>query len=238
MTAGFASSGRPVHLGASIACANLARLEADLQQLCAGGIDSLHIDMMDGRFVPNFGLDFTLMETIGRMESIGEIPMDCHLMIEEPERYIDRAAAAGAQFITIHYEATRHAQKALALIRETGARAGIALNPATPIECLEYLLDDIDFVTVMTVNPGAAGQRLIPAMLRKIADVRQMLDETGRADADIQVDGNVSFTHIPAMVEAGATMLVGGTSSVFHKDYSIPEAIKAVRQIVTKIGQA
>ena len=235
MTAGFASSGRPIHLGASIACANLARLEADLQQLCAGGIDSLHIDMMDGRFVSNFGLDFTLMETIGR---ISEIPMDCHLMIEEPERYIDRAAAAGAQFITIHYEATRHAQKALALIRETGARAGMALNPATPIECLAYLLDDIDFVTVMTVNPGAAGQRLIPAMLRKIADVRQMLDEAGRADADIQVDGNVSFTHIPAMVEAGATMLVGGTSSVFHKDYSIPEAIKAVRQIVTKIGQA
>ncbi|HEV2276899.1 MAG TPA: ribulose-phosphate 3-epimerase [Acidobacteriaceae bacterium] len=235
MTAGFASSGRPIHLGASIACANLARLEADLQQLCAGGIDSLHIDMMDGRFVSNFGLDFTLMETIGR---ISEIPMDCHLMIEEPERYIDRAAAAGAQFITIHYEATRHAQKALALIRETGARAGMALNPATPIECLEYLLDDIDFVTVMTVNPGAAGQRLIPAMLGKIADVRQMLDEAGRADADIQVDGNVSFTHIPAMVEAGATMLVGGTSSVFHRDYSIPEAIKAVRQIVTKIGQA
>ena len=235
MTAGFASSGRPIHLGASIACANLARLEADLQQLCAGGIDSLHIDMMDGRFVSNFGLDFTLMETIGR---VCDVPMDCHLMIEEPERYIDRAAAAGAQFITIHYEATRHAQKALAQIRETGARAGMALNPATPIECLAYLLDDIDFVTVMTVNPGAAGQRLIPAMLRKIADVRQMLDEAGRADADIQVDGNVSFTHIPAMVEAGATMLVGGTSSVFHKDYSIPEAIKAVRQIVTKIGQA
>lgn len=235
MTAGFASSGKPVHLGASIACANLARLEADLQQLCAGGIDSLHIDMMDGRFVPNFGLDFTLMETIRR---VCDAPMDCHLMIEEPERYIERAAAAGAQFITIHYEATRHAQKALAQIRETGARAGIALNPATPIECLEYLLDDFDFVTVMTVNPGAAGQRLIPAMLRKIADVRQRLDETGRADADIQVDGNVSFTHIPSMVDAGATMLVGGTSSVFHKDYSIPEAIKAVRQIVTKIGQA
>lgn len=235
MTAGFASSGKPVHLGASIACANLARLEADLQQLCAGGVDSLHIDMMDGRFVANFGLDFTLMETIGR---ISEIPMDCHLMIEEPERYIERAAAAGAQYITIHCEATRHAQKALRQIRETGARAGIALNPATPIACLDYILDDIDFVTVMTVNPGAAGQRLIPAMLRKIADVRRMLDERGREDVDLQADGNVSFTHIPAMVEAGATMLVGGTSSVFHKDYSIPEAIKTIRQLVTRIGQA
>lgn len=218
-----------------MACANLARLEDDLRQLCAGGIDSLHIDVMDGRFVPNFGLDFTLMETIGR---ISAIPMDCHLMIEEPERYIERAAGAGAALIAIHYEATRHAQRVLAQVRETGARAGIALNPATPIDCLDYLVDDIDFVTVMTVNPGAAGQRLIPAMLRKIADVRRMLDEAGRPEIDIQVDGNVSFTHIPAMVEAGATMLVGGTSSVFHKDYSIPEAISAVRQLVTKIGQA
>ena len=234
MTAGFASSGKPIHLGASIACANLARLEADLEQLCAGGIDSLHIDMMDGRFVSNFGLDFTLMETIGR---VSEIPMDCHLMIEEPERYIDRAAAAGAEYITIHFEATRHAQKGLKQIRDIGARAGIALNPATPIDCLEYIEDDIDFVTVMTVNPGAAGQRLIPAMLRKIGDVRRMLDASGHADVDIQVDGNVSFTHIPAMVEAGATMLVGGTSSVFHKDYSIPDAIQTVRQLVTRIGQ-
>ena len=234
MTAGFASSGKPIHLGASIACANLARLEADLEQLCAGGIDSLHIDMMDGRFVSNFGLDFTLMETIGR---VSEIPMDCHLMIEEPERYIDRAAAAGAEYITIHFEATRHAQKALRQIRDIGARAGIALNPATPIDCLEYIEDDIDFVTVMTVNPGAAGQRLIPAMLRKIGDVRRMLDASGHADVDIQVDGNVSFAHIPAMVEAGATMLVGGTSSVFHKDYSIPDAIQTVRQLVTRIGQ-
>ena len=234
MTAGFASSGKPIHLGASIACANLARLEADLEQLCAGGIDSLHIDMMDGRFVSNFGLDFTLMETIGR---VSEIPMDCHLMIEDPERYIDRAAAAGAEYITIHFEATRHAQKGLKQIRDIGARAGIALNPATPIDCLEYIEDDIDFVTVMTVNPGAAGQRLIPAMLRKIGDVRRMLDASGHADVDIQVDGNVSFTHIPAMVEAGATMLVGGTSSVFHKDYSIPDAIQTVRQLVTRIGQ-
>lgn len=234
MTAGFASSGKPIHLGASIACANLARLEADLEQLCAGGIDSLHIDMMDGRFVSNFGLDFTLMETIGR---VSEIPMDCHLMIEEPERYIDRAAAAGAEYITIHFEATRHAQKGLKQIRDIGARAGIALNPATPIDCLEYIEDDIDFVTVMTVNPGAAGQRLIPAMLRKIGDVRRMLDASGHADVDIQVDGNVSFAHIPAMVEAGATMLVGGTSSVFHKDYSIPDAIQTVRQLVTRIGQ-
>lgn len=235
MTAGFAGNGKPIHIGASIACANLACLEDDLRQLNAGGIDSLHVDIMDGRFVANFGLDFTLMETIGR---ITEIPMDCHLMIEEPERYIDRAATAGARYITIHHEATHHAQKALRQVRDTGARAGIALNPATPIHCLEYILDDADYVTVMMVNPGAAGQKLIPAMLRKIADVRRMVDDSGHGEIEIQVDGNVSFTHIPAMVESGATMLVGGTSSIFSRKYSIPDAIHAVRQVAIKIGQA
>jgi ribulose-phosphate 3-epimerase len=220
-----------VKLEASVACANFAHLDAELQQLRAGGIDYLHIDIMDGRFVNNFCLDFSLMTTIQRLS---DIPMDCHLMIEDPERYIDRAAAAGAQYITIHIEATHHAQKALQQIRERGARAGIALNPATPLGSLDYLLDDIDMVTVMTVNPGAVGQKLVPATLKKIADVHRLLETSGHENVEIQVDGNVSFQHIPAMVAAGATMLVGGTSSVFHKDYSIGEAIAAVRTIVNQ----
>jgi ribulose-phosphate 3-epimerase len=230
----LAKAGGKVKLGASVACANLARLEDDLRQLRDSGIDSLHIDIMDGRFVSNFALDFSLMETIG---AITDLPLDCHLMIEEPERYVDRAAAAGAQSIAIHYEATRHAQKTLQQIRDAGAKAAIALNPATPLHSLEYVLDDIDVVTIMTVNPGAAGQRLIPAMLGKIRDTRQMLDTAGYPAVEIQVDGNVSFAHIPAMVEAGATILVGGTSSVFHKDYSIPDAVHAVRQMLERAGQ-
>jgi ribulose-phosphate 3-epimerase len=112
------------------------------------------------------------------------------------------------------------------------------LNPATPLSNLEYILDDIDMVTVMTVNPGFVGQKLIPAMLRKIKDVRALLDSTGHDQVEIQVDGNVSFEHIPAMVEAGATMLVGGTSSVFHKDYSIQEAVTAVREILEGLDKA
>jgi ribulose-phosphate 3-epimerase len=235
MTHAVETIGRKVKLGASVACANMARLEDDLRQLSGSGIDSLHIDIMDGRFVNNFALDFSIMEAIGR---IVDLPLDCHLMIEEPDRYIGHAAARGAEYIAIHYEATRHAQKALQQIRETGAKAAIALNPATPVHCLEYILDDIDVVTIMTVNPGAAGQRLIPAMLRKIGDTRRMLDAAGYPSVEIQVDGNVSFAHIPAMVEAGATMLVGGTSSVFHKDYSIPDAVHAVRQVVERLGQA
>jgi ribulose-phosphate 3-epimerase len=223
---------RSIQLGASVACANLAALQDDLQQLGASGIDFLHIDIMDGRFVDNFALSFSEMETIRQITSL---PMDCHLMVEQPERFLDRAAAAGATAITIHYEATRQVQKALQQIRAAGARPGIALNPATPTDCLEYILDDLEMVTVMTVNPGASGQRLIPSMLRKIADVRGRLDAAGYEHIDLEVDGNVSFAHIPEMVRAGATMLVGGTSSIFHREYSIPEAVNAVRNLVTTL---
>lgn len=212
-----------------MACANFAMLEADIKQLSDGGIDYLHVDLMDGRFVSNFGLDFTMMKTFRQLT---DIPMDCHLMVEDPERYIDRTAACGAAYIAIHFESTNSVQRALQQIREAGAKSGIVLNPATPITNLEYILDDIDMVTVMTVNPGFAGQKLVPAMLKKIADVRHMLDTTGHSAVEIQADGNVSFEHIPSMVAAGATMLVGGTSSVFQKGLAIGEAITAVRELV------
>lgn len=226
---------RQIRIEASVACANFAMLQRDIDELGASGIDFLHIDIMDGRFVDNFGLDFSIMRAL---RQISDVPFDCHLMIEEPERYIDRTAALGAEYITIHFEATRHAQKALRQIRDAGARPAIALNPATPVIDLEYILDDIDMVTVMTVNPGAAGQNLIPSMLKKIADVRRLLDVSGHESVDVQVDGNVSFAHIPAMVAAGANMLVGGTSSVFHKGYTIPQAITEVRTILKRIERA
>lgn len=225
---------RPISLEASVACANFAMLGADLRQLREARIDFLHIDIMDGLFVDNFCLDFSLMKTI-RKET--DTPMDCHLMIENPERYIGRAVECGAAIVSIHCEATRHAHKALRQIRDAGAKPGIALNPATPVAALDYILDDVDMITVMTVNPGAVGQRLIPSMLKKIADVRKMLDATGHENVEVQVDGNVSFEHIPAMVAAGATMLVGGTSSIFHKDYSIGEAVTKIRDIVNDCKQ-
>lgn len=223
---------RKVKLEASLACANLKNLEAEIAQLSAAGIDYLHIDIMDGKFVPNFALDFGIMRTA---RELCNIPQECHLMVVEPERYIDRTVAAGAKYVSIHGEATYHLQRALQQIRDAGAKSGIALNPATPLTTLEYILDDIDMVTVMTVNPGFVGQKLIPAMMRKIKDVRTLLDSTGHNKVEIQVDGNVSFEHIPAMVAAGATMLVGGTSSVFHKDYSIAQAVASVREILKGI---
>ena len=220
-----------VKLEASVACANLTLLESDLRQLSDAALDYLHIDIMDGLFVSNFGLDFSMMQAIRK---ITHIPMGCHLMIEMPERYIDRTIAAGAQYVSIHVEATHHPQRVLQQIREGGARAGVALNPATTIHSLDYILDDVDIVTVMTVNPGYAGQKLVPATLQKVRDVRRLLDDSGHASVDIQVDGNVSFQYIPMMVSAGATMLVGGTSSIFHKDWSIAEAVAAMRNAVTE----
>lgn len=218
----------PVLLEASVACANLVCLEADLEQLTAAGVDLLHIDIMDGRFVENFCLDFSIMRAI---QSVCKLPMDCHLMVEEPERYIDRAIASGASYVCVHFEAGRHVQRTLKRIRDAGARSGIALNPATPIHNLDYILEDLDMVTIMTVNPGFAGQQLVAATLRKIADVRRMLESSGNSQVRIQVDGNVSFDNIPVMVSAGANMLVGGTSSVFHRDYSIAQAVERARAL-------
>jgi ribulose-phosphate 3-epimerase len=226
---------RAIKLEASVACANRMNLQDDLRSLAEAGIDLLHIDIMDGRFVSNFCLDFSTMEAIGRC---CDIPMDCHLMVEDPERYVGRAIEAGAKYVSIHVEAARHVQQTLQQIRNAGAKAGIALNPGTAIQSLEYLLDTIDMVIVMTVNPGFAGQTLVPATLKKIKDVRRILEESGHADLEVQVDGNVSFQNIPLMVAAGATMLVGGTSSIFHKDYSILQAITEVRKILQNTERA
>lgn len=226
---------KPIRIAASIACANFANFAADIRHLAGTGVDYLHFDFMDGRFVPNFGLDLSLMETVRKLT---DIPLDCHLMIEEPERYIDRIAACGAEYITIHFEATCHVQRALQQIHDAGCRTGIALNPATPVQSLDYILDDVEMVTVMTVNPGAAGQKLVPATMRKVGDVRRLLDSSGHDDIDIEVDGNVSFANIPAMLDAGATVLVGGTSSIFHKNYSIPEAVQEVQNLIGSFAKA
>jgi ribulose-phosphate 3-epimerase len=220
---------RTIKIEASLACANFKNLERDIKELEEAKIDYFHFDIMDGDFVPNFALDFTIL---GVLRELSAIDVVCHLMIEEPERYIERTAAFRPAFISIHLEATRHIQRALQQIRNAGVRAGIVLNPATPISALQYILDDIDLITVMTVNPGFAGQVLIPATIRKLADIRKLIDAEGYTHIELEVDGNVSFQNIPTMINSGATMLVGGTSSVFCEQYSIGAAVAAVRNLV------
>lgn len=218
-----------VKIEASLACANFRNFERDVRQLDEAKVDYFHFDMMDGRFVPNFALDFTLLRTI---RELSETALVCHLMIEEPERYIDRVASFAPAFISIHSEATHNVQRALQQIRRNGVKAGIALNPATPTSALSYIFDDVDLITVMTVNPGFAGQALVPATIRKLSEIRQSLDREGYSQIELEVDGNVSFENIPTMLASGATMLVGGTSSVFSPHHQIGEAVARIQDLV------
>lgn len=218
---------RPIKLCASLACADMLRLERDLRALESAGVDYLHIDVMDGQFVPNFALAPALMHTV---RDACALPLDVHLMIEQPERYLETFIEAGAQYLVVHAEATVHLQRTLARIRALGCRPGVALNPSTPLNALDYVWEDLDLLLIMTVNPGFVGQKLVPATLRKISDARAAIAARGLA-IDIQADGNVSFQHAPAMVRAGANWLVGGTSSIFAPGLDIMEGTARLRQV-------
>lgn len=217
-----------IRISASFACADPLNLESDLRKLEQAQIELLHIDIMDGSFVPNFGLN---LDVVKALKAKTDIPLECHLMVNDPERYVEALAQRGVSYVTIHYEAATHVHRALSQIRKMGMKAGVALNPATPLNVLEYLLDEMDCLTMMMINPGFAGQRLIPDMMRKLKDARQFLESHGRGDMDIIVDGNVSIENIPGMVQAGATILVGGTSSIFRKGIDIVDSANYVRTL-------
>jgi ribulose-phosphate 3-epimerase len=201
-----------VMISASMMCADMGQLAEEIGQLERLGVSALHWDIMDAHFVPNMPCGLALLE---QMRSRTSLPFDVHLMVEDNEFFIRELAKIGVQMISVHYESARHCDRTLSLIRECGAKAGVALNPATSLSALEYLTDLLDFVLVMTVNPGFAGQKLSKSGLQKIADCRAWLDDRG-LNTSVEVDGNVSFEHIPAMVSAGADALVLGTSSLFH----------------------
>ncbi len=203
----------PVRFSASLMCADLLNLEAHMRQLEALGIHYLHVDLMDAHFTPNMPLGMVVLE---QLRERTHLPFDVHLMVEDNDFFIRKVLPLGVQMISVHTESSRHLDRTLSLIREGGAMAGVALNPATPFSVLDYVLEKVDFVLLMGVNPGFAGQRLVPITLRKIADCRRFLDERGFTHIAIQVDGNVSFENIPKMVAAGADILVLGSSSLYH----------------------
>lgn len=217
-----------IQIAPSMMCADLWRLAEVVQELEVAGVDMLHFDLMDAHFVPNMPVGLGLLEWL---RPHTRLPFDVHLMVEHNDMFVSRLAEIGVQFISVHVESATHLDRTLALIRGQGSKAGVALNPATPLTTLTYVLEQLDFVLVMTVNPGFAGQKLALAALRKIADTAAFLD-THHSSIPIQVDGNVSFTHIPAMVAAGATILVGGTSSVFHKDGSLTHNVERTRAAI------
>ena len=216
-------------LGASLMCADLLNLQKELSNLDKCGVDYVHFDVMDGYFVPNFGLNLDILKSIKKVTSL---PINVHLMVEDPSAFIEDFAESGCNSISFHQESTVHVQRVIKLIKGFGIQVGLALNPATPLTVLEYVLPDLDFINIMTVNPGFSGQILIPSTLIKIKKLRQMLDEQELKIA-IQVDGNVSFENIPKMIESGANMLVCGTSSLYKKGMKIEEAIQKIKSLIS-----
>lgn len=217
--------GPAVLIAPSMMCADQCNLEADLRRLEATGADWLHFDVMDAHFVPNMPLG---LEMIRALRPKTALPFDVHLMVDNADFFVRELVKIGVQYVSVHAEACKHLDRTLNLIREQGMKAGVALNPATPLEALDYVSESLDFVMLMTVNPGFAGQKLVPSALRKIADCRQKLGPKML----IEVDGNVSFANIPKMVTAGADALVAGTSSVFHKDSTLAENFTITRAAI------
>jgi ribulose-phosphate 3-epimerase len=213
---------RAVRVTPSLMCADLFHLEENLRRLEAAGADMIHIDMADGHFVPNLLLG---LDVVRQLRGKTALPIDVHLMVENPDEYIDPLAEIGAGWIAVHAEVCRHLDRTLTRIRERGMRAGVALNPATPLADIEFVLERLDFVLLMTVNPGFAGQKLVAAGIRKIAECRAFLAEFA-VNIPIMVDGNVSFEHIPRMVAAGADVLVAGTSSWFSREGSLSDNVR------------
>ena len=203
--------------------------EEVLKKLEEGGIELLHADVMDGVFVANLMLG---TDSIKHLRKASPIPLDIHLMIEHPEDKLDWFGIQPGEYVSIHVESTKHLQRALAKVREYGAHPMVALNPATPLCMIEDVIADIDGVLLMTVNPGFAGQKLVPQTLDKISRLRKMLDDMGRQDVVIEVDGNVSFENGIKMRKAGADIFVCGTSSLFTKDGNLEENIVKFREAV------
>ena len=196
-------------LSPSLLSADSGRLADTLKDLESAGVKWVHWDVMDGHFVPNMTFG---QHVIKGLRSASGLFFDVHLMIEQPERYLNDFKAAGADMLVVHAEATVHLQRTLAEIRRLGMKSGVALNPSTPLSVLDYVLDDVDMVLIMSVNPGFGGQKFLPATFRKVAELRAKLDAAGRSDCLIQVDGGCCVENTAELVKAGADVLVSGSA--------------------------
>lgn len=214
---------RRVLIAPSILSADFGRLADEVRAVEQAGADYVHVDVMDGRFVPNITIGPVVVEAVRRAT---ELPLDVHLMIVEPEKYIEAFAKAGASLISVHLEASPHLNRTLHQIRQAGARPAAVLNPSTPVEMVQDVLDDLDMVLLMSVNPGFGGQRFIPRTLEKIRRLRQMVSSRG-VKVDIEVDGGIDPDTAPRVIDAGADVLVAGTAVFHSKDYRA--AIAALR---------
>ncbi|WNC12701.1 ribulose-phosphate 3-epimerase [Brevibacillus brevis] len=213
-----------VKIAPSILSADFAKLGEEILDVERGGADWIHVDVMDGHFVPNITIGPLIVEAI---RPVTKLPLDVHLMIEEPDRYIPQFAKSGADWITVHQEACRHLHRTIYLIKEQGIKAGVVLNPATPLGTIEHVLSDVDIVLLMTVNPGFGGQKFIHNVLPKVKELRRMLDERGLGHVEIEIDGGVNAETARLCEEAGATVLVAGSAVFNQADRT--QAIAAIR---------
>jgi ribulose-phosphate 3-epimerase len=219
---------RPLLIAPSILAADFARLGEEVRAIDAAGADYIHIDVMDGHFVPNISFGTPIMESI---RGLTKKPFDVHLMIAPVDRYLEAFAKAGADIITVHAEAGPHLDRSLQAIRALGKRAGVSLNPATPASVLKHVLDRLDLILVMSVNPGFGGQAFNPAMLEKISEIRDMV--RGR-NIDIEVDGGITRETAGEVVRAGANVLVAGSAIFKTNDYAAE--IREIRSAATSIS--
>ncbi|MCL2761410.1 MAG: ribulose-phosphate 3-epimerase [Desulfuromonadales bacterium] len=208
----------------SILSADFACLGEEIRAVEASGADYIHIDVMDGHFVPNITIGPLVVSAIRRVTTL---PLDVHLMITDPDKYVPDFAKAGADIITVHAEASLHLHRTVQLIKSTGKKAGVSLNPATSIECLDYVLNELDLVLLMTVNPGFGGQSFIDACIPKIEAMRTKLDSIG-SKAELEVDGGVKIENIGAISKAGADVFVAGSAVFGSGDYK--ETIQKLRK--------
>jgi ribulose-phosphate 3-epimerase len=220
------------YIAPSLLSADFGRLAEEIQAVEKAGADLLHVDVMDGRFVPNITIGPPVVAAIKRCATL---PLDVHLMIVEPEKYLEAFAEAGADVITVHAEATPHLQRAVARIRELGKKAAVALNPSTSLSAIEWILSDVDMVLLMTVNPGFGGQAFLAGMLGKIELLRSQLSRTS-LPVDIQVDGGIKADNVGEVVRAGANVIVSGSGIFGTKDYA--RTIARMKENIRKIVSA
>lgn len=213
-------------LSASLMCADLMNLQNGVNELKNAGIDYLHIDIMDGSFVPNITLGFDLINAI---KSVTDMPLDIHMMVNEPSKFFDMMNLDENDIICVHYESDIHIHRVLSQIHAKGCKAGLALNPQTPLESMKYLTEYIDMALIMTVSPGFAGQKMFAGAERKVADARKFLDNSGFSHIPIEVDGNISIENGRKLSICGADIFVLGTSSLFIKDKDMTQSAKEVR---------
>lgn len=212
-----------IKIAPSILSADFSKLGEEIQDVERGGADWIHIDVMDGHFVPNITIGPLIVEAV---RPVTKLPLDVHLMIEEPDQYIEQFAKAGADYITVHVEACRHLHRTIQLIRSHGVKPGVVLNPHTPIETIQHVLEDIDLVLFMTVNPGFGGQKFIPTVVPKVKQLSELIRERNLS-IEIEIDGGITPETIGQCVEAGATVFVAG--SAIYNQTDRPAAIQNIR---------